>query len=271
MQANATGDGQDQGRAVAQRKTQLRRQFAKRLTGRICGDTGDPAARWLAEEEHHHRQQQPGTTQEVEAVPPADGRAEVADDQQARADTDGHAHVVDARRQSQPARRKLVAEQGHGRRRHDRLANADEHAWQRQRDEAAGHPRQRRQRTPRRQPGGNQPGAVVDVGQGAHEEAHGRIEHQEYQSGQQSELGIGEAEVRHDEVGETREQLPVDEVHDIEQREKSEEADASRGDAVIFLVHVSSPWRALPAWLALRQGPHHAGVVRHHGWFTTPG
>ena len=59
------------------------------------------------------------------------------------------------------------------------------------------------------------------VGQRAHEQAHHRIENNKGKTGQKPELGVGEPKIRHDEIGKTGKQLPVNEIHHINDGEQA--------------------------------------------------
>jgi hypothetical protein len=69
---------------------------------------------------------------------------------------------------------------------------------------------------------------LQSVSAAASEQAHGRVEGDEGESREPSELGIAEPELGHDEVREARQQLPVHEVHHVEQSEEQQEAVVSR-------------------------------------------
>ena len=105
-----------------------------------------------------------------------------------------------------------------------------------QADETLGGPGQRGERAPGRQAAADQPGAVGGVCQRAHEQPGGGVEEEEEQAGEQPELGVGQAQIRNDEVGEAGQQLAVDEVHHVQQREKGQKGVAAR--AYPLIVHL---------------------------------
>ncbi len=75
------------------------------------------------------------------------------------------------------------------------------------------------------------------IGQCAHEEPHDRIEADEQESRQQAKFGISEFKIGDDEVCEARQQLAVDKVHHIQDRQKAEKDVVTSFDIIIVVSH----------------------------------
>ena len=71
------------------------------------------------------------------------------------------------------------------------------------------------------------------VGERSGEQTHDGVEEYEHKAGEEAELGIGELEIGDDEVGEAGDQLPVDEVHDVEHGEEEQQAVIAQWDGTI--------------------------------------
>ena len=81
------------------------------------------------------------------------------------------------------------------------------------------------------------------VGEHAHEQTHHHVERDECEPGEQAEFGVRQTQIGHDEIREARQQLAVDEVHDVQQRQKCQERVVARLDRAVS--HVSPPrWPA---------------------------
>src|SRR4030095_5056112 len=100
------------------------------------------------------------------------------------------------------------------------------------------------------------------IGEHAHEESHHDVKHDEGEARQQSKFGVRKPEVRHDEIRKTREQLPVDEIHHIENREEYQEHIVARRNAIVR--HVQSSDYATTTLLSRCPSADNEFVTRQH-------
>ena len=180
----------------------------------------------IAHRQHHYRQHQPGRAQQVEAVTPSDRRPQETSNQQARARTDRHAQVIQRDRQPQLPGLEPVCQQRCRRWGQCRFPHPDQGAGQRQRQEPARRAAGRSQQAPQGDRHRDQPPAVHPVGQHPHEQPGCGIEDQEEQPGQQAVLGITQAQFGFDEIGEAGQQLPIDEVQNVDNGQQRQQPPA---------------------------------------------
>ena len=103
-----------------------------------------------------------------------------------------------------------------------RLADADADARDRQLQKAAREPRRRGHATPEEEADRDQLGAVPSVGDLAQRDPEDRVEDREGRSVQEAEVGVGEAEVLLQLLGEDRRDLAIDEVVDVQHHEREQ-------------------------------------------------
>ena len=156
----------------------------------------------------------------VRVVPAVDDLA-ADQDAEAGADVDA-ARVHRGDRGSQP-RRVVVPEHGERRRPGARFADADADPVGGEGSEAAGGARQRGHQAPRGQADRDQALAGPHVGQAADRNPEDGVEDGERCAVEEAELGVADAEVVADVLGEDREDLTVDEVEDVDQDEDAQD------------------------------------------------
>ena len=176
-------------------------------------------------DQHHADQPQRDKTGPPTRSGPAErrNRPDQAGDDQAQAGADGDAQIVKPGGQGPLAGMKHVAEHGDGGRRECRFADADEKPRCTQLPEVLGQPAGRRTRAPHKQAERDQPGTMPAVGDGPQKQTGDRVDHGKGIAGQHGDLQRSEAQLlanRHLQAGD---ELPVYEVHDIQQREERQQ------------------------------------------------
>ena len=195
----------------------MRRRF-----GRVRAASASTCRRGVSFTNHITTAKRVRSRQAVEAVPPPDCGTEVADDQQADAGADRHAHVIEAGANPSRAVGKRSASIDIDVGVRHRFAHADEHARHREAPESARRARNRRQSAPQQQPDRDQARPMHHVREHAHEQPHHDVKGDEERPVSRPNSALVRPQVRHDEVREARQQLAVHEVHHVEQRQEHE-------------------------------------------------
>ena len=159
----------------------------------------------------------------VEADAPAEARRDPSGDAEAERGADRQPGIVDAGGQAEPARGKGVAQHRQRRRRERGLADADQHARQGQVDEAARRARQGGHDAPQPEAPGDDRAPRPAVGGDTEQHAHQRVEDDEGEADEQADLRPAEAEVGDEQRRQARDELPVDEIEDVERRHHAEQ------------------------------------------------
>ena len=235
--------GRDRRRDQYVDKGARRENLAHRLTrGQLhggrrggTGGLGRPQKPGFAQhEQDDQRQQQSGQADQHQRDAPAVKIVDDAADHQPQQRTDRHAEAIEGDGRRAFFGRHAVGNQRMGGGRAARLADADADAREQQLDEILREPAQGRHHGPDGQRQRDQAHAVgpVPVGIARDRNAEQRIEDREGRSRQQAELRVAEPQIALDRLGEDIDDLPVEEVEDIDDQQHPQHRPRMGGNAV---------------------------------------
>ena len=154
-------------------------------------------------------------------------------DAQRRADR--RTEVEDRHRGCPSLARKGVRDDRIGGRDAARLADADHHACDDQLAVTAGHPACRRRAAPDRTGGGEDLHSAGTIGQPADRDCDEAIEEREIETGEQTELAVGNMQPVLDRLGEDRDELAIEEVQHIDEAQHRERDPGARRGLVAIV------------------------------------
>ncbi len=215
---------------------------------------GEPAGRLLQREAHQGGDDEPRDADHEEGGPPAEELVEPATEEEAEENAEVDTHRVERQRAGAPLRRVDVGNDRVRRRAAAGLSHADADPGQEQLrvvlDEAA----HRGHEAPDADGEGHDVAPIAGVGPARDRNAGGHVEERKGEAGEQTQLGVGQPEVRLDRLLQDRQQLTIDEVEGVDDRQQHQSVGAHGGLAVriarvvhtvsdLFYGNCSGRWR----------------------------
>ena len=181
-----------------------------------------PRFRFTHREAQHQGEDHTREADDEEGDPPVEEFDDPAARQVAEHDPDRDADVVEGEGRGALVWWKVVRDQGMRRRAPGSLPDADSDACDRQLEEVLGEAAGRRHEAPGRESDRDDRSPHTLVGPACDRDTKAGVEDGEGEAGQETHLGIGGAQVFFDRIEQNREDLPIDEVEDVDDEQDRE-------------------------------------------------
>ncbi len=206
------------------------------------------------------REQYAGQPHRDERDPPAPGVRDQATGEETEQRAGGHPKLIDGKRRGALLLRVHVRNQGMRRWRESRLADTDTHPRQHQMHEVLRQATCRRHRAPKRHRHRDDVDPMCPVRQSSDGDAQRRIERRERHARDHAELPIGQTKVCLDGLDEDRNDLAIDEVEEVQQRQRAESRSTTRcrdrkGQGAVVRNSKAAKCRASPSSIATELAP----------------